>query len=238
MIKLRKHGNCYHIATFDKKEWEHTDWITFYWGWHFDISFEICGYFDNRPRINLDLIFFSLTLILPFRNKWKDECDPPKWGIQIHNNTVWIMRGGKGNWNGGNKWWTWRLPFIEKEWIRTSVLLKDDTWEHETKDTKKYFYKDEWKEKQKSYTYDFTDKYDNTIIPTTIYVDEREWRPKWLTWTKRFAIINRSIDVHFSKEVGKEKGSWKGGTLGCGYTMLPNEHPLDCLKRMEKERKF
>jgi hypothetical protein len=41
-----------------------------------------------------------------------------------------------------------------------------------------------------------------------------------------------------SKECGERKGSWKGGTLGCSYELLPNETPLDCLKRMEKERKF
>ena len=49
-------------------------------------------------------------------------------------------------------------------------------------------------------------KYDGEIIPTTIYVDEREWRPKWLKWTSLFAKKRRSIDIHFSKEVGKEKG--------------------------------
>jgi hypothetical protein len=230
-MKFIKRDNCYYISTRNKKEHETTDWIIFYWGNHFDISYEICGYFDNRPRINLDLIFFSLTLILPFRNNWTDECDSPKLGIAIHNNTVWIYRGGKGNMKGGNKWWTWYIPFITKEWVRTSVLLKDDTWEHETRG-------DEWKQKQKSWIYDYTDSYDGEVIPTTIYVDEREWRPKGLKWTSLFAKTRRTIDIHFSKECGKRKGSWKGGTLGCGYDLLPNEDPLDCLKRMEKERKF
>lgn len=117
-------------------------------------------------------------------------------------------------------------------------MLKDDTWEHEVKGSRKEFYNDDWKQKQKSWTYDYTDKYDGAIIPTTIYVEEREWRPKWLKWAKIFADVNRTIDVHFSKECGKRKGSWKGGTIGCSYTLLQNEHPLDCLKRMEKERDF
>jgi hypothetical protein len=222
-----------------KEKWIYKNkWMVFYFTNTFDISFEICGYFDNRPRINLDLIFFNLTLILPFRNKWTDECDAPKWGISIHNNTVWIYRGGKGNFKGGNKWWTWDIPSVTKDWVRTSILLKDDTWEHEYPKQRKGFYNDEWKEKQKSWTYNYTDYYDNTIVPTTIYVEEREWRPKWLKWTKLFAITRRTIDIHFSKEVGKGKESWKGGTIGCSYTLLPNENPLDCLKRMEKERKF
>lgn len=237
-MKFRKHGNCYHLSTKDTGEHENTDWLVFYWGWHFDISYEICGYFDNRPRINLDLIFFSLALILPFRNKWTDECAPPKWGISIHGNTFWIYKGGKGNMKGGNKWWTWDIPFLTKDWVRTSILLKDGTWEHETKGNRKSFYEKEWKDKQMSWAYDYTDSYDGEVIPTTIYVNEREWRPKWLKWTSLFAKKRRDIDIHFSKEVGREKGSWKGGVLGCGCELLKNEQPLDCLKRMEKERKF
>lgn len=237
-MKIEKRDNCYHVYTFNEKEYEQTDWIIFYWGWHFDISFEKCGYFDNRPRINLDLILFSLQLILPFRNKWTDECDPPKYGISIHGNTFWIYRGGEGNWNGGNKWWTWSIPFFTKEWVRTSILLNDGTWEHETKGNRKNFYEDSWKEKQKSWTYEYTDIYDREVIPTTIYVDEREWRPKWLKWTSLFAIKRRQIDIHFHKEVGRRKGSWKGGCTKCGYELLPNETPIQCIKRMELEREF
>jgi hypothetical protein len=238
-MKFRKRDKCYYLSMVSKKnEYEHIDWLIFYWGWHFDIGYEICGYFDNRPRINLDLIFFSLTLVLPYRNKWTDECDPPKYGLSIHNNTVWIYRGGKGNMGGGNKWWTWSIPFITKEWVRTSILLKDDTWEHETTGNRKDFWKDEWKQKQKQWTYNYTDSYDDEVIPTTIYVCEREWRPKWLKWTSLFSKKDRSIDIRFSKECGKRKGSWKGGTTGCGYTLLPNETPIQCLQRMEKERKF
>jgi len=234
-MKFRKRGKCYYISTINKNEYDFNDWLIFYWGWQFDISYEKCGYFDNRPRINLDLIFFSLSIVLPFRNEWTDECDPPKYGIAIHNNTIWIYRGGKGN---GNKWWAWNIPFITMNWFRRSILLKDDTWEHENPKQHKGFYNDEWNEKQKSWTYDYTDSYDGEIIPTTIYVEELEWRPKWLKWTKMFAKTRRSIDVHFSKECGERKGGWKGGTLGCGYELLPNETPLECLMRMEKERKF
>jgi hypothetical protein len=216
-----------------------TKYTEFYWAKRFDIGYETCGYFDSRPRINIDLFFFSFTIILPFPNpKWANECDSPKWGIAIHNNTFWIYRGGKGNMNGGNKWWTWYIPFVTKDWVRTSILLKDDTWEHETKGNKKDFYNEQWKAKQKSWTYDYVDSYDSEIIPTTIFVYEMEWRPKWMHWTSVFAKTKRKIDVHFSKECGKRKGSWKGGTLGCNYELLPNETPLDCLRRMEKERKF
>jgi hypothetical protein len=86
--------------------------------------------------------------------------------------------------------------------------------------------------------YDFLDKSDYTLIPTKVYVEEREWRQHWLKWTSMFAHVRRSIDVHFSKEVGSRKGSWKGGVLGCGYEMKKGESALQCIKRMELERTF
>jgi hypothetical protein len=106
------------------------------------------------------------------------------------------------------------------------------------KTNKKDFYNNEWKIKQKSWNYNYRDSYDGEVIPTIIYVDEREWKPKWLKWISLFNKTRRTIDIHFSKEIGKRKGSWKGGTIGCSYELLSNETPLDCLKRMEKVRKF
>lgn len=217
--------------------WEYKNkWMVFYFAKRFNITFERCGYFDNRPRINISLGFFNLDLIFPIRNKWTDECVPPKYGIAIHGNTFWIYKGGKGNLNGGNKWWTWDIPLLTKEWVRTSILLKDNTWEHESKGNSKKFYSDEWKSKQKVWEYSYEDNTDGEIIPTKVHVEEREWRPKWLTWTKFFRDIHRTIDVEFLKECGRGKGSWKGGVTGCSYRLLKNETPMDCIKRMEKER--
>ncbi len=235
-MRFKKSGGCFYLSTKSKQPYEDLDWIIFYWGWNFDISYESCGYFDNRPRINLDLIFFSLTIVLPFFNDWTDECDSPKWGVSIHSNTLWVYKGGRGNMGGGNRWWTWEIPFVSHTFIRHSILLNDGTWDHNYKGDDKKYWDDPWKDKQMSWTYDYTDKYDGEVIPTKIYVEEREWRPKWLTWTKYFAKTRRVIDIDFSKECGKRKGSWKGGVLGCSYEILPNETPLMCLMRMEKER--
>lgn len=68
----------------------------------------------------------------------------------------------------------------------------------------------------------------------TINAESRLWTRPWLPWRR----LVRSINVEFNDEVGERTGSWKGGTLGCGYEMRSNETPLDCLRRMERERKF
>lgn len=68
----------------------------------------------------------------------------------------------------------------------------------------------------------------------TIKVETRRWQRWWLP----FRRVSRTIDVRFDDEVGERTGSWKGGCIGCSYEMLPNESPLDTLRRMERERKF
>jgi hypothetical protein len=78
----------------------------------------------------------------------------------------------------------------------------------------------------------------------TYYVDEMEWR--WRIFHRLYKLgiklgpkkVMRCISVSFSGEVGERTGSWKGGTLGCGYEMLPGETAQECLRRMERERKF
>lgn len=63
----------------------------------------------------------------------------------------------------------------------------------------------------------------------------RTWPFRWLRWP---STTRTSIEVEFSDEVGERSGSWKGGTVGCGYDLLPGETPEACLRRMESERKF
>jgi hypothetical protein len=62
-----------------------------------------------------------------------------------------------------------------------------------------------------------------------------------LPWPRK---VCRSIDVTFTSDekdfdgIGERAGSWKGGTIGCGYTMKPDEMPIDTLRRMQRERRF
>lgn len=73
----------------------------------------------------------------------------------------------------------------------------------------------------------FTD-YDGEEGLARCVIEEREWHRgtgwfKWLgrIWPKQVA---RSLDIEFSIETGPRKGSWKGGTVGAGIDMRPDEH--------------
>lgn len=77
--------------------------------------------------------------------------------------------------------------------------------------------------------------YDGEQIVATCMIEEREWHRgtgwfKWLRWFSK-PMIRRCLDLKFSAEVGPEKGSWKGGTLGHGIDMLAGESPEAAFRR-------
>ncbi len=90
--------------------------------------------------------------------------------------------------------------------------------------------------------------FDGEHITASVYAEEREWRlgTGWFRWLGylRTKKVRRSLDIRFNKELGPEKGSWKGGTLGHGIEMLPGETPEQAMRRYcdqerrSKHRKF
>jgi hypothetical protein len=78
----------------------------------------------------------------------------------------------------------------------------------------------------------YIDPYDNKEIPVRYHIVEMEWRRFNCPFLKH---IRRTIEIDFKDEVGPKKGSWKGGTIGMGFTMLPNESHEDAWKRFQKE---
>lgn len=94
----------------------------------------------------------------------------------------------------------------------------------------------QWRE---VYPYTYTLKNGTVQLrDATVTVEEREWRRRGWKWSRLGRKVRRSIAVEFSDEVGERSGSWKGGTIGCGYDLRPGETPLECLRRMERERKL
>jgi len=127
------------------------------------------------------------------------------------------------------------------DWVRTSLLLKNGDWKHETRGHILDYYTEEYRKKlwleNYNYTYILKDGTEQRRI-ATVGVEEREWRWHWFKWFPYIRKIEKVIDVSFNEGIGEETGSWKGGCMGCGYEMLPGEMPNDTLRRMERERKF
>lgn len=204
------------------------------------LSFGLCLFEDGFA---LDL--FGFLIALPFLDRYRYEPHEimEAWRVYYHERSVWF------NW--GRHYKAFRMPW-DLEHIKHEVLRPDGTWapyvgSWETgkpiRNTAGVVVFDGGKEPdgrwEGTYLYRYTLR--NGEVQrrlATVHVERREWRQRWLRWCPLFALRRQSIDVKFDGEVGERTGSWKGGTVGCGYDMLPGENALETLRRMERERKF
>ena len=77
--------------------------------------------------------------------------------------------------------------------------------------------------------------FDGQELTVITRIEERQWeygtgKFKWLSRFKR-PMIQRSLDLEFSGETGRRKGSWKGGTVGHSIEMQHGELHESAIKR-------
>lgn len=209
-----------------------------YVGWKsktFEVTYRSHGYESKNAELHISMFGWHSMFRLPWKCKenilWREE---KKYGVSVHDNTVFF------HWGYDLKGWD--IPFVN---YGTAVRWDRYCGPEEFVDIPSNWGKHPYRtgydggcEKPSTWTYDYTDPYDGKVVPCRFWVEELEWRPKWLRWTKRFAKVRRFIEVEFSEEMGPRKGSWKGGTIGCGFNMLKGEHPTETILRMQKEYKF
>lgn len=189
----------------------------------------------RRVWVTLSPGLFVLAFSFPWWGKVPaddGQCSGPTYGVSVHDQMVWIHTGKSTS--SRMAWVTVRLPWAY-EHVRHSYLRQDGSVHHdaaeyefeppaETKVTHEYIYVRASGEVQHRHA--------------TINGEEREYRlyyVPWLPWPRqRF----RSINVVFDDEVGERTGSWKGGTIGCGYDWRRGESQENALRRMERERKL
>ena len=144
--------------------------------------------------------------------------------------------------------WSWFTPWNNWRHVRHSMYdlagnhfwtepqhKKGTPWDHES------WYKA--KDTCPSFTFAFED-FDGEFLTAKTRIEERQWSlgTGWFEWLSRFKkpIIHRSLDIEFSGETGKRKGSWKGGTIGHAIEMLSGELHQSAFERYcaEHEMKF
>lgn len=220
------------------------------WG---ELSFRRFGFaaalcmFEEGFSLNLHFLWPQVFVNLPFLKRW--HRDPHEvmesWGFSYHSDI------GQLHLNWGNRHKIIDMPW--RDWVQVShdVLKPDGTWTP---------FVGSWEEgpprvvNDKGATFGGKEP-DGRLIESHEYryllksgevqhrvakcsAERRISRLKWLRWTSLFQRTNHAIDVSFSDEVGERTGSWKGGCVGCGYEMKPDETIRECLKRMESERRF
>ena len=206
-----------------------------------ELSLEVI-HFREHPSLKIGLIFATFYIGLPmFLHR---PVPPDDYQNMLYNyGFSWHFSGYRGDLF---LHWKDKCKIIHMPWdwqhVRHDILIQDKTWRRVSErfgpgdEDAPWNWTDKYQE-QHPYTYTLKNgKVQN--VTATIGVEEREWRWRWFTWLPWPRKIHRTIEVKFSDEVGERSGSWKGGCVGCGYDMKSGESPLECLRRMEKERVF
>ncbi|PVX84336.1 hypothetical protein [Paraburkholderia unamae] len=156
-----------------------------------------------------------------------------EWGFCLHEGFLQVFFGPQTHDSSTTKSWSKFLPWTQWRHVRKSWFgvdgehLRTD-WETSDRTVRAAQWNSsyEFEKTMPKRTFRFRD-YDGEEIEAATHVEEREWRfgEGWFKWLSLFRRprVRRDLDIAFSKEVGREKGSWKGGTVGHSIEMLDGE---------------
>lgn len=160
---------------------------------------------------------------------WYYETHPREYGFSLCDGFLQLFLGPQTHDSITTKDWCKHLPWTQWRHVRFSLYRPDGShfWtQHDVPGIAKYEEQARSQEACPKVAFEFDD-FDGERIVATCHIEEREWRfgEGWFKWLSLFRgpKIRRSLDMRFSAEVGPEKGSWKGGTIGTGTDMLPEE---------------
>lgn len=195
-----------------------------------------------RPhRVRHEANWDEATIKRLGRNHWF-ETDAREYGFCLSDGHLIFYLGRQTNDSSTTQSWSCFLPWTQWRHVRYSRYgLNGEHWRTEQKGD--FLEEFEAMGKCPSASFEFED-YDGERIIAETRIEEREWCFgekwfKWLSWFRKPKIV-RSLDLKFSAEVGPEKGSWKGGTIGHSIEMLPGELHESAFRRycdMDHERK-
>ena len=210
--------------------------------WHKNFSAFLCSGDDEDPESYFLFTGFgrALRLQIPLTLKPSGKYGEysRRYGFSLSDmgngyDFVQVKFGAETFDSSTSRGWCKHLPWKQWDCVRNSIYTPDG-YHFATEEKGKWKEFSEAKDNCPTSKFEFED-YDGERIVATCIMDEREWHRGWgwFKWLKYFypAKIRRSLDIQFSAEVGPEKGSWKGGTLGHGIDMEAGETVEQAFRR-------
>ncbi len=200
-------------------------WGEISWKLGFSLGYSVC---HEKAHINIHLIYPDIFINMPMVIKQRPGTED--WGARFG---VWYhARAFQCCWRTACKilHLPWDFDHVRSTWLNEdgSVFGKKSRGEYKPP-----------AHLCRTFPYTYTRLNGEVQQRTaTVHGDVMEWRWRWFKWLPWPRRIRRSINIEFNDEVGERTGSWKGGCIGCGYDWRENETMEQCLRRMERERKF
>lgn len=217
------------------------------------IAFELESVGEGR-RAKLRISLFGYTVLAPLPNiipPWRERHDyvhdgiakfyydvfSREYGFSYENGFLRFSYGPQTHDSSTTASKGYFLPWTQWRHVRESLYdLKGECYCDlpDYRGLRAYAPREALKNSCPSVTFSFKD-YDGEELTARTRIEEREWLrgEGWFKWLSAFyrPKIRRALDISFSGETGREKGSWKGGTIGSGIDMLPGELHEAAFKR-------
>ena len=167
---------------------------------------------------------------------WYYDTHEREYGFSCSEGFLRVFLGRQTDDSSTTQSWSYFLPWTQWKFIRHSIYDLDGkffaTEVERVSSLGTQEGRDLWEQWQatlkrcQTCSFSFKD-FDGEELTVKTRIEEREWHfgTGWFKWLRFFrkAKIHRSLDLEFSGETGKRKGSWKGGTIGHSIEMLPGE---------------
>lgn len=208
---------------------------------HVGFAFKF-GCFE-RPHLNIAVGLFQVFLRLPrkltpFFDAGKGSIENKAYGFSTCDGDIFLAWGERTKII--RRPWGWRHNFWH-------YLAVDGVWRNEAENPDSYIRNMKSKTPLPSegppawcaeFPYHYmTDGGDAQHVTATVTRRRRfmSYRVFGVPICKHF---REEMDIEFSDEVGNQRGSWKGGCVGCCWEMKPGETVFMALRRMQRERNF
>jgi hypothetical protein len=225
------------LIGFERRGWE-CETYHFKWGefsWHpkkWTLSLRYCNFgCESHDMIILSPLVCSIYINTSeeYDRPWDD--DGFSYGFYIYEWYSLVLSWGKKSLH-------WDFPFKALNWFKTEIYDVGGNLKFvETQGDERW---DERYEIQNAikvpYSYEYIRKngdVQNTVA--NVHVSKMFWKRKWFPFLVK---TKTCIDVDFKDQVGEGVDDWKGGCISCGYEIKDGETPGQCLRRMERERRF
>lgn len=170
--------------------------------------------------------YWSPETIERMGRDWYWQVDERAYGFTCSDGHLSVKYGRVSNDSSTEKRWGWFLPWKAWRHVRHSFYGLDGEAVATLGGRVPYDETRAAEDACPSVVFNFAD-FDGEELKATTKIEEREWRlgEGYFKWLSLFNApkISRSLDIRFSGETGKRKGSWKGGTVGHSIKMEPGE---------------
>jgi hypothetical protein len=188
------------------------------------------GWVIRPEKKRVQAKYWSAEQIEHMGRDWYWDVTPREYGIRLDDGHLAIHYGRVTMDSSTEQYWGCFLPWSQWRCVRHTYFDLDGKefwtqrarWTLNGAGTRKAWimnYEERRKIEETVPTRKFVFKdFDGELLTATVRLDEAEHRlgERYFSWLSIFRRpkIYRGIDIRFSGETGRRKGSWKGGTVG------------------------